>query len=99
MPPSTPGPLALSRPGALEDLAARAGLVVTEDGYIETLYEYPDRETALRAIRSAGLTVLAERTAGEAAVSDAIASALAPYRTASGGYRLEIESRYLTATA
>ena len=84
MPPSTPGPLALSRPDALEDLAARAGLVVTEDGYIETLYEYPDRETALRAIRSAGLTVLAERTAGEAAVSDAIASALAPYRTASG---------------
>jgi hypothetical protein len=44
------------------------------------------------------MTLLAERTAGERAVTDAIASALAPYRTPGGGYRLEVESRYIHAT-
>jgi SAM-dependent methyltransferase len=78
-PPSAPGPTALSRPGALDNLLARAGLATVEDGIVEKAYEYPDLDTALRAIRSAGLTLLAERTAGEAAVTDAIASALAPY--------------------
>ena len=47
---------------------------------------------------SAGLTLLAERTAGHTALTDAIASALAPYRTDRGGYRLEVESRYILAT-
>ena len=73
------------------------GLAVTADGYLESAYEYPALETALRAIGSAGPTVRAARLAGQAAVADAIAGALAPYRTASGGYRLEVESRYVIA--
>jgi hypothetical protein len=67
------------------------------DGVVEKAYEYPDLDTALRAIRSAGMTLLAERTAGEAAVTDAIARGLAPYRTPGGAYRLEVESRYIHA--
>ena len=78
---------------------ARARVATVEDGVVEKPYEYPDLDTALRASRSAGLTPLAEQTAGDAAVSDAIASALAPYRTPSGGYRLKVESRYILATA
>jgi len=99
MPPGAPGPLSLSAPGTLAELVARAGLTVTEYGHLETAYAYPDRETALRAIRSAGLTVLAERTAGQPAVVTALAGALAPYRTSTGGYRLAVESTYITATA
>jgi hypothetical protein len=45
------------------------------------------------------LTVLAERAAGEAAVTNAITSALVPYRASTGGYQLEVESRYVVATA
>jgi len=33
-----------------------------------------------------------------AAVTDAIVKAFAPYHTSSGGYRFEIEWRYVTAT-
>jgi SAM-dependent methyltransferase len=96
--PGVPGPRALSGPRVLDDLLARVGVETVEDGIVETAYEYPDLDTALRAIRSAGLTLLAERNAGEATVIDAITRALAPYRTSSGGYRLEVESRYILAT-
>jgi len=98
MAPGGPGPLALSAPGTLEGLIARAGLTVTERGQVETAYEYPDQQTALRAIGSAGLAVLAERTAGRQAVMSAVAGALAPYRTPGGGYRLAVESSYVAAT-
>jgi SAM-dependent methyltransferase len=58
-PPGAPGPLALSPPEVLDDLLARAALAVTADGYLESVYEYPDLKTALRAIGSAGPTVRA----------------------------------------
>jgi SAM-dependent methyltransferase len=99
MPPGASGPLALSAPGVLAALEGRAGLAVQREDFLDTAYEYPDLDTALRAIRSAGLTVLAERTAGQALVTRAITSALGPYRTRSGGYRLAAESRYTNATA
>jgi SAM-dependent methyltransferase len=98
-PPDAPGPFALSYPGALEALVERSGLAPTGEGYIEATFEYPDQPTLLKANRSAGVAVLAERTSGEAAVVDALRSALAPYRTASGAYRLETEWRYVTAKA
>ena len=98
MPPGAPGPLALSAPGTLDGLISRAGLTVTERGRVETAYEYPDQQTALRAIGSAGLAVLAERTAGQPAVMAAVARAIAPYRTPAGGYRLAVESAYIAAT-
>jgi SAM-dependent methyltransferase len=94
-----PDPLALSRPGALEDLVLRAGLTVTEDGYLEGHFEFPDEATMLRAQRSTPMALLAERAAGQTAVNDAIIGAFAPCRTSSGGYRIEFESRYLKATA
>jgi SAM-dependent methyltransferase len=96
-PPGGPGPFALSAPGLLEDLATRSGFTVAETGYIELPYEYPDEAATLRAQCSSAPAVLAARTSGEAAVKDAIIRALAPYRTTSGGYRIETEYRYLTA--
>jgi SAM-dependent methyltransferase len=99
MPAGASGPLALSAPGVLAAVLGRAGLAVQGEDFLDTAYEYPDLETALRAIRSAGPTVLAERTAGQALVTQAITSALGPYRTGSGGYRLAAESRCVNATA
>jgi hypothetical protein len=52
----------------------------------------------LRAQCSSAPAVLAARTSGEAKVRDAITSAMEPDRTASGGYRLHTEYRYMTAT-
>ena len=95
--PGAPGPTALSDPGVLDDLLARVGVAIVDDGLVTMTYEYPDLDTALRAIRSAGLTLLAERAAGEATLTGAIAGALAPFRIPGGGYRLEVESRYILA--
>jgi SAM-dependent methyltransferase len=97
-PPGAPGPLALSEPGVLEDVVKRSCLTQTEDGYLETVFEYPDEATMLRAQRAVPMAVQAERSAGEMAVTSAIVSSLAPYRTASGGYRIGMEWRYVAAT-
>ena len=53
----------------------------------------------LRGQRSTPLAVLAERAVAKETVKEAILRAYAPYRTSSGGYRLEIEWRFVTATA
>lgn len=96
-PPDAPGPFALSYPGALEALVQRAGLEPIDDGYIEITLEYPDETALLKGNNSNGPVVLAERTSGEAAVRSAVRGALAPFRTASGAYRIETEWRYVTA--
>ena len=95
----SPGPLALSTPGALDDLVRAVGLTVDDAGYFDGAFEFSDQATMLRGQRSGQVAVLAERAAGAKAITEAIINAVAPYRTASGGYRIEIEWRYLTATA
>lgn len=99
VPPDAPGPFALSYAGALEALLQRAGLTPTDDGYIEVTLEYPDETALLTGNNSNGPVVLAERTSGEAAVRNAVGGALAPFRTATGAYRIETEWRYVTARA
>jgi hypothetical protein len=98
-PPGAPGPFALAAPGALEELAAQAGLTPADAGEVTTSWDYPDRETALRALLSAGPAMRAIAAAGEEQVTVAATGAIAPYRTSSGGYAIENVWRYLIATA
>jgi SAM-dependent methyltransferase len=98
-PPNAPGPFALSYPGALETLVEQSGLAPANAGYLDVTFHFPDEETLLKANRSAGPAILAERTSGEAAVVDALRDAFAPFRTADGSYRVETEWRFVTATA
>jgi SAM-dependent methyltransferase len=102
LPPARPGgsgPFALSYPGSLEALVEQAGLTPIEDGYIELPLEYPDETTLLKGNNSNGPVVLAERNSGRAIVENAVRTALAPFRTVSGAYRIETEWRYVTARA
>jgi SAM-dependent methyltransferase len=92
-----PDPMALSGPGVLDELVLRSGLRVNAAGYVNGSFEYPDEATMLRAQRATMLAVVAERAVGEAVVNDTILRAYAPYRTSSGGYRLEVEWRYIQA--
>jgi SAM-dependent methyltransferase len=87
-PPGTPGPFALSVPGALERLAETAGLQPTRTRDVDTDWVYPDLATALRGLLAAGPAVKAIATAGEGPVGDAVAAAIAPYRQPTGSYRL-----------
>jgi SAM-dependent methyltransferase len=98
-PPDAPPDPDLSRPGALEALAAESGL--TPESEFDTAWElaYPDAETLRSAmVAVAGLARLAgpER---EDELKDAIVDGLAPYRHADGSYRFSNEYRFLIARA
>jgi hypothetical protein len=53
-PPGAPGRFALSQPGAPASLARAAGLQPEAETGVETIWEYPDEETLLRGLLSAG---------------------------------------------
>jgi hypothetical protein len=91
-PPGAPGPFALFQPGALASLARAAGLQPAAETGVETAWEYPDEETLLRGLLSAGPAARAIAEAGEARVRDAVLAAVAPYRTPGGAYRLRTSS-------
>jgi SAM-dependent methyltransferase len=96
-PPDAPPDPDLSQPGALQALAARAGLTPEGEFDADWVLEYPDAETLARALVAvAGLAVLAgpER---EQELKRSIVDGLARYRTADGGYRLSNEYHYLIA--
>jgi SAM-dependent methyltransferase len=98
-PPGAPGPFALSADGALEALVDQAGLAPKSVADVDCPFEYPDLETLLRGLLSAGPAVKAIQVSGEARVRDAVTTAMAPFRLSSGGYRLENTFRFLIATA
>jgi SAM-dependent methyltransferase len=98
-PPGTPGPLALSQDGALEALASQAGLTPRQLEEVDTLWSYADEAMARRGLLSAGPAVRAIQLAGEPAVWEAVARAIAPLRTPSGGYVMRNKFRYLVAQA
>lgn len=98
-PPGAVGPAALAEEGALDRLIRHAGLRATTSGFLPVPLEYPDQEAFLSANLSTGVAAVAIRTSGEDAVRDALLRAATPFRSASGGFRIETESRYLIASA
>jgi SAM-dependent methyltransferase len=91
----TPGPYALSVDGALEAAVVQAGLNpgVVEKG--ECLWQYADESTLLRGLLSPGPSQRAIELAGVAAVQAAILKAVAPFKTAAGGYKLKNKAHYM----
>lgn len=63
-----------------------------------TAFEYPDEETLVRSVLASALGVQAARTSGEESARMALVQSLEPFRTATGGYRLENEWHYLIAS-
>jgi SAM-dependent methyltransferase len=99
LPPGASGPLERSEPGRLEALLEQVGLTTGESGEIASTFDWPDDETAWKAIGSAAPTVIAVRIAGEERVKQVALGSLAPYRTSKVGYREENTFRYVIATA
>lgn len=100
-PPDTrsSGPLALSEEGWLEAVVGQAGLEPKETAEVDCPLEFPDQQTMVRGLLSAGPVALAIRSAGEKAVRRAAIESLAPYRNVAGGYRLENRFRYVMGVA
>jgi len=83
-PAGAPSPLALSEPGVMEGLMDRAGLSPVASGEFDCEFVYPDADTALRAISSAGILVRAMRQLGEDRVKDTLAGTFGKFRRADG---------------
>ncbi len=98
-PPGAPGPFALSSESALETLARSAGLVPMRHGRADCAFTYADEATALRGLLSSGPSVMAIGIAGEAAVRDATAAAIAPFKQSDGRVVMNNVFVYLIATA
>ncbi|HEY7124438.1 MAG TPA: class I SAM-dependent methyltransferase [Ktedonobacterales bacterium] len=98
-PPGAPGPFALSAPGRVEALLEQAHLSPQKSEEVDCPFEFPNLETAVRGNLSTGPAAFAIRQAGADAVQQALAEALAPFRTSVGGYRLRNRVRYVIATA
>jgi len=96
-PPGAGGPFALSEPGKLEELAARAGLTPREVFDVDSPWTYPDLATALRGLGSSGVAFKAAETSGQAALDAAHEAALAPFVQPDGSYRIGATFRILMA--
>ena len=98
-PPGAPGPFALSDETKLKALAAEAGLTPGAIVDVPCPWVYPDIETALRGMLSAGPAERAIRASSFERARKAVAVSIESYRTETGGYRLNNTFRYLVTRA
>lgn len=98
-PPGAPGPFALSDESLLRSFAADAGLSPAEILDVESPWQYPDLATALKGLKSSGVSVKAIENSSEEAVDSAHTEALASFRQSDGSYTIGASFRCLIAHA
>jgi len=98
-PPGAPGPFALSDETKLKALVSEAGLTPGAIVDVACPWVYPDIETALRGMLSAGPAERAIRASSFERAREAVAVAIKSYRTEAGDYRLNNTFRYLVTRA
>jgi SAM-dependent methyltransferase len=89
----------LHEEGVLEEVAAEAGLTVSDAGYFSFAENYADPETLARGMMAAPPMVRAAGTAGADVVRATLIDAAAPFIQEDGRVQLDEEVRYLIATA
>jgi SAM-dependent methyltransferase len=95
--PRPPGGPTLSDPDLLREVAERAGLAVDRLDEVICPFDYEDDDAVLGPLFDSALGRAVGRRAGPVAMRDAVLTALAPYRTDAGGYRLHNLFRVLVA--
>jgi SAM-dependent methyltransferase len=96
-PPGAPGPFALSSADALRGLATDAGLMPLDIFDVDSPWQYPDTDTALRGLNSSGVAVRAMESSSEAAVTEAHLRVIAPFERPDGSIRIGARFRCLLA--
>jgi SAM-dependent methyltransferase len=87
----------ISRPGVAEQMLETAGFQVTERGGRESTMEWPDDDTAWRALSSIGPAVPALENVGEAVLRPQVMEAMADIRDRHGIYRFRNDHQYVIA--
>ncbi|MFC1406621.1 MULTISPECIES: class I SAM-dependent methyltransferase [Streptacidiphilus] len=90
-------PFALSEPGAVERMVARAGLRLGGGGRVLCPFAYPDLESAVRGLLSMGVFDAAADYSGLRQVEKEVVEALHPYRRGDGSVRMLNVFRYTVA--
>jgi SAM-dependent methyltransferase len=90
-------PFALSAHGILDALVGQADLTLLSSGVVACTAEYPDEELFWQAQAAAGPLQAAMRVVGAPLLKAALLHAVTPYRTSSGGIRLQNHYRHVTA--
>lgn len=90
-------PFALSEPGAVERMVARAGLRLGGGGRVLCPFAYPDLQSAVRGLLSMGVFDAAADYSGLRQVEKEVVEALHPYRRGDGSVRMLNVFRYTLA--
>jgi hypothetical protein len=96
-PPGAPGPFALSDASKLKALVSEAGLSPGAVTDVDCPWTFPNLETALRGMLSAGPAERAIRNSSMERARDVVAASIAAYKSPAGEYRLNNKFRYLVA--
>jgi ubiquinone/menaquinone biosynthesis C-methylase UbiE len=83
-PPGAPGPFALSENQLLENILQEIGLKIIDNTDVPSVWDYPDIETALKGLLSAGPAAKAIEHSGFEKVYETIAAAAQPYVQGNG---------------
>jgi SAM-dependent methyltransferase len=97
LPPSAPGPFALSAPGVVESVLEAADLQPVDRGEFPIVLDYPDAEAACRSMMAGSGAARAIPHSGEERVRQTILEGLQEFRVETGGYRLENRFRSVIA--
>ncbi|MEM7339774.1 MAG: class I SAM-dependent methyltransferase [Actinomycetota bacterium] len=88
---------AIGKDGVAEAMCERAGFEVIEHTSRVSTMEWPDAETAWRALRSSGPAVPSLRHSGEAIVKEAVVASIEHCRDDRGVYRFRNDHRLVVA--
>jgi SAM-dependent methyltransferase len=96
-PPGAPGPFALSEGHRLRELLTEAGFHVTGSADIPSIWDYPDTETAIKGLLSAGPATRAIDHSGFDKVNTTVREAVKPYIKTNGHVVYHNAFRVVTA--
>jgi ubiquinone/menaquinone biosynthesis C-methylase UbiE len=83
-PPGAPGPFALSENRSLENILEEIGFTIKNSSDIQSIWDYPNTEIALRGLMSAGPVARAIDQNGFDKVRETILDAIQPYIQSNG---------------
>jgi len=83
-PPGAGGPFALSDNELLENMIDECGLKIIDNTDVNSIWDYPNAETALKGLLSAGPTAKAINNSGFEKVYEETAKAIKPYTKENG---------------
>lgn len=96
-PPGAPGPFALSENKLLEKMLEEVGLKIIDSVDLVSVWDYPDKEIALKGLMASGPVARAIENSGIEKVTETISEAIKPYVQSNGHVVYRNKFRIVTA--